>query len=127
MNNFIKCGITGWCLEIIWTAFNSFRRREMKLIGSTSVLMFPIYGFASFIKPVYSLIKNKNVFIRGIIYTVAIFFMEYITGTILKKRKICPWDYSMAKFNLNGVIRLDYAPLWFLSGLLFEKITVKNK
>ena len=35
------------------------------------------------------------------------------------------WDYSRAKFNIKGVIRLDYAPLWFTAGLFFEKFLKK--
>ena len=42
-------------------------------------------------------------------------------GTYLKKRGCCPWDYSDAPLQVNGVIRLDYAPLWFLTGLFYEK------
>ena len=57
----------------------------------------------------------------------SIFTAEYITGYILKKRNMCPWDYSKAKYNINGLIRLDYAPLWFLVGLVFEKlVNTKN-
>ena len=25
--------------------------------------------------------------------------------------------------HINGVIRLDYAPLWMMAGLLFERVT----
>lgn len=51
-----------------------------------------------------------------------IFLGEYIFGRILKKHKMCPWDYSKEKYQLDGVIRLDYAPVWFLTGLFYEKI-----
>lgn len=51
-----------------------------------------------------------------------IFGMEYLTGTFLKKKGICPWDYSSARLNYHGVIRLDYAPIWFFTGLLYEKV-----
>lgn len=51
-----------------------------------------------------------------------IFSMEYLTGTLLKKKDFCPWDYSKVPLNYHGVIRLDYAPVWFLTGLLYEKI-----
>lgn len=51
-----------------------------------------------------------------------IYTAEYISGIILKKYDACPWDYSKAKLNYKGVIRLDYAPVWFIAGLLFEKI-----
>lgn len=55
-----------------------------------------------------------------------IFSMEYLTGSILKKKDICPWDYSDAKLNYNGLIRFDYAPLWFLTGLFYEKVMQKS-
>lgn len=55
-----------------------------------------------------------------------IFSMEYLTGSILKKKDICPWDYSDAKFNYHGLIRFDYAPLWFLTGLFYEKMLDKS-
>ncbi|WP_394924231.1 hypothetical protein [uncultured Robinsoniella sp.] len=121
-NNFIKCGICGWCLEILWTGFLSFRRRELKLTGKSSIWMFPIYGMAAFIGPIYRRINKRSAVFRGIIYTMAIFSTEFLTGAFLKKRGMCPWDYSKAKLNVKGVIRLDYAPLWFATGLLYEKI-----
>lgn len=125
--NFIICGIFGWCIEILWTAFEKFRRRDMKLIGNTSIWMFPIYGMASLFVPIYRFIKNANVVVRGFVYMLSIFTAEYATGSILKKHDMCPWDYSKAKCNINGLIRLDYAPLWFLVGLVFEKlVNIKN-
>ena len=54
-----------------------------------------------------------------------IFAGEFLSGLFLKKHRICPWDYSRAKFNIKGVIRLDYAPLWFTAGLFFEKFLKK--
>lgn len=122
MTNFIRCGIIGWCFEILWTSLNSFKRKERKLIGQTSLLMFPIYGIAAIIKPIYSRIEKYNVCIRGSLYTVAFFTVEYITGFLLKKYNCCPWDYSNNKYNLKGLIRLDFAPLWFTCGLIYEKI-----
>ena len=53
---------------------------------------------------------------------VHIFFAEFVSGSILKKYGLCPWDYSASPFNVNGVIRLDYAPLWFGLGLFYEAL-----
>lgn len=36
------------------------------------------------------------------------------------------WDYSGVPLQCHGVIRLDYAPLWFTAGLIFEKILMKS-
>ena len=124
--NFFICGLTGWCMEIIFTSINSFFQQDLRLIGQTSLWMFPIYGLAAFIKPIYAFIKNLPVIIRGFIYTCGIFSCEYLTGSILKKHRLCPWDYSKSPFNINGLIRLDYAPFWLLAGLIFEHILINN-
>lgn len=39
-----------------------------------------------------------------------------------EKRDACPWDYSDAALNYKGIIRLDYAPVWFIVGLIYEKM-----
>ena len=62
---------------------------------------------------------------ENIITMCLIFLTEYVSGTILKKRNCCPWDYSHAKLNIHGVIRLDYAPVWFLTGLLYERFLTR--
>lgn len=125
-NNFIKCGVYGWCMEILWTGFLAFRRREMKLFGRSSIWMFPIYGMAACFPALCRLMKNRCVLVRGTVYAIAIFAVEFLTGSFLKKRRICPWDYSDSRYNYKGVIRLDYYPLWFLAGLFFEKATAKQ-
>lgn len=121
-NKFILCGTIGWCMEIIFTGLHSFHRKDFTLTGRTSIWMFPIYGTACLLSPVSQLLEGKNTLFRGSIYTALIFLGEFTSGLFLKKRHLCPWDYSSAKFNLKGVIRFDYAPLWFGAGLLFEKL-----
>lgn len=123
--NFFICGLTGWCMEILFTSAGSLLKKDGRLIGQTSVWMFPIYGMAAFIRPVYQIIKKLPVLSRGAIYSLGIFSFEYLSGTFLKKHEVCPWDYSDAKANIDGVIRLDYAPFWMAAGLLFERILVR--
>lgn len=122
---FLICGLTGWCMEILFTSAGALLNKDKRLIGQTSIWMFPIYGMAACISPVYKLIKEKPALIRGGIYTLGIFSFEYLSGTFLKKHQLCPWDYSDAKANIDGLIRLDYAPFWMAAGLLFERILVK--
>ena len=97
----------------------------MKLVGHSSIWMFPIYGMAFLLAPLSRLLNGKSVWVRGSVYAGGIFLTEYLSGMFLKKRGLCPWDYSHAKLNVNGVIRLDYAPVWFLTGLLYEKLLNK--
>ncbi len=55
-----------------------------------------------------------------------IFLGEYVSGILLKRKNMCPWDYSRTPYHYRGVIRLDYAPVWFLVGLLYERILLKS-
>lgn len=125
--DFITCGIIGWCMEILFTAFHAFRKREMALTGHTSLWMFPIYGSIAFLKPLFVLTKNTSLLLRGTSYALLIFIGEFISGTYLCSKKQCPWDYSKSKWNINGVIRLDYFPYWFLAGLFYEKLLTTKK
>lgn len=120
-SKFIQCGMIGWCIEVFWTGLHSFFRNDPKLRGFSSLHMFPIYGLASLISPLYTFLRHFGTFTRGIIYMFGFFTIEYTSGMYLKKRGRCPWDYSSSPYHINGVIRLDYAPLWFLTGLFFEK------
>ena len=122
---FILCGIIGWCMEILFTGLHSLLVKDYTLAGKTSILMFPIYGMVCVFSPLSQKLKTKSTFLRGSIYTAFIFAGEFLSGLFLKKHRICPWDYSRAKFNIKGVIRLDYAPLWFTAGLFFEKFLKK--
>lgn len=127
MKKFILCGTLGWCLEILFTSLESLRRRELKLKGNTSIWMFPIYGLGILILPLYYLMRNKSPMFRGFFYTIAIYIVEFLTGSALKERSLCPWDYSRSKWNIKGIIRLDYAPIWFCTGLIFERFLVHTK
>lgn len=127
INHFIQCGLIGWCLECFWTGLGSFiHDGDKKLTCRTSILMFPIYGMAAFIAPLGQLLKKHTALFRGSLYTALIYGTEYLAGRYLKKRDACPWDYSDARYNLKGLIRLDYAPVWFFVGLLYERL-FKNK
>lgn len=120
--NFIRCGLFGWCLEICFTAFDSFRKRELRLMGQTSLWMFPIYGSVSFLSPLFRKLKNLPFYLRGSIYALCIFGGELLSGLFLTRHKLCPWDYARSRWRIGRIIRLDYFPCWFFAGLLFEKL-----
>jgi uncharacterized membrane protein len=126
-HDFLTCGMVGCLMEFLFTGLKSlfiFKQRDLKC--HSSLWMFPIYGMACFIKPFKNHYKNLNILKRGLIYTILIFIGEFISGSILKKFDSCPWDYSDKKHNVKGLIRLDYAPCWFLAGLIFEQILKKD-
>ncbi len=120
--NFLRCGLIGWCMEITYTALNSLRRRNLKLTAQTSLWMFPIYGCAAIIAPLSRLLKKRPFWMRGFAYMSLIFSGEYLTGRLLRRHSMCPWDYHKSRFHIGNVVRLDYAPLWFSVGLLYEKL-----
>ncbi len=122
IKNFIKCGVFGWCMEIVFTALDSLRRRDFRLKGTTSLYMFPIYGMAVLLTPLFHLMKGKPVWLRGLTYAGLIFTGEYISGSLLTKKTLCPWDYHRSKWHIKGIIRLDYLPFWSVAGLLFERL-----
>lgn len=128
------CGLTGWGLEILLTSVEGFAAGDMKFMGKTSIYMFPIYGMGILLGPIGKGVDSwigdrgqiavkDRIFRHGILDMVLIFFAEYLTGTFLKSLGICPWDYTGRMLNVDGVIRLDFAPFWFMTGLLFEYLT----
>ncbi len=120
--NFVKCGLTGWCMEILFTSVDALRRRDLTLTGNTSLWMFPIYGCAAILAPVSPLLQKRPLWFRGMTYMSLIFSTEYLTGRLLSRYKLCPWDYGRCRWHIRRVIRLDFAPCWFGAGLLFERL-----
>lgn len=143
--NFFRCGVAGWCLEVMFTSVDSIMAGDWRLMGHTSLIMFPIYGMGAFLLPISRMTDRfltglpgfeeagkdrisrlAGIIRHGLIYMVLIFIAEYVTGIWLTSLGICPWDYSMWPDNVGGVIRLKFAPLWFGTGLLFEYIGKKR-
>ena len=117
-------GALGWIMEVLWTGTGSLINGDPRLAGGTYLWMFPIYGLAVFLEPIHDYIKNNHWVLRGFIYTVLIFILYYITGWLLREIiAVCPWNYNVP-LAINGLVRLDYAPAWFVLGLVFERIHI---
>ena len=99
MLTFIRCGLIGWCMEICWTGIRSMLQGDARLTGQSSLWMFPIYGMASAIVPFYPMIKPLNILLRGYLYMICFFAVEYVTGSLLRFFGACPWDYSECRFQ----------------------------
>ena len=121
---FVIYGVLGWAIEIVSTGLSALLRGDPRLSGRTYLWMFFIYGSAALLlEPVHSLVGPWRWPFRGLVWTLSIFSIEYTSGWLLRELTgVCPWDYTGVRFSVGGLIRLDYAPAWFVLGLLFERL-----
>ena len=124
LSRFLLYGVAGWTLEVLFTGACSAVGRDRSATARTYLWMHPIDGAAALgLEQIELRLKQKHVpFVaRAAVHTVAIYGAEYGTGFLLKRvlRK-CPWDYGESGGrSVQGLRRLDYAPLWFAVGALF--------
>ena len=76
-----------------------------------------------FLEPVHDKIRNWNTYLRGGIWVLIIFAIEYLCGWALDGALgHCPWDYGNGILSVKGYIRLDFTVAWFFTGLLYERV-----
>ena len=122
---YVLYGLGGWCGEVVFTALtNSLPKRDWRLVGTTYLWMFPIYGLlAVFYEPVHDLIRDLPLLVRAIIWSIGFTTIELITGWLITRvTGRCPWDYSDRRFAINAYIRWDYFPIWAIIGLALEPV-----
>ena len=85
---FILCGLTGWCMEILWTGLHSILSGELTMTGKTSLLMFPIYGCGAIIRPLSGKLSAVplprlhlycRIFLRGIYQRCSFALFSYVS------------------------------------------------
>jgi len=120
---FLLYGLAGWCIEISWTGFFSAITGNLSMRGQTYLWMLPIYGMGILLEPIHDRIRRYPLLLRGGVWVILIFSIEYISGWILRASLgACPWDYSGSPYSVHGLIRLDYILPWFGVGLMFERL-----
>jgi uncharacterized membrane protein len=120
---FIIYGLTGLVAETLFTGLGSLLKGDLTMRAFTYIWMFPIYGLMVLLEPVYDLIRKWPMVLRGGVYTFIIFGIEYTTGWIIRELiGVCPWDYGKGPYSVDGLITLRFIPIWFVGGLLFEKL-----
>jgi uncharacterized membrane protein len=131
---FIMFAVLGVAHEVFWTSLLDFvKTKNSRLIGRSSVWMFPIYGCVLFIIILVQwLYSHYPWWFRGIMYAALMGCWEYLSGRVLKKLLgKAPWDYSSETsddigspkmFHIHGLVCLEYIPVWFVEGLVAEWI-----
>jgi len=131
LERFILYGLFGWCAEIVWTALMAVvaalragQPIDRRLIGHTYLWMFPIYGVGGLLFEItFGFVRIWPWAARGILYMVGCFAVEYATGWVIHRATgTIPWDYTYTRWHVHGLIRLDYAPVWFVFGLILERV-----
>ncbi len=119
---YIFYGALGVTLEVFFTGTLSLLKNDLTLEGKSYIWMFFIYGLALFLEPIHDSIRNQNIFIRGLIYTVLIYIVELYTGSLIMKIiGVCPWNYTDST-DLDSIINIKFIPIWFVLGLFLERI-----
>ena len=127
---FVAFGCIGITTEIFFTAIvdaiTAVQNSEpinWRLLGTSYIWMFPIYGLAGLAFPVLmGKIGKWPAWLRWAFYGVVILAVEFVTGWALDMATgRCPWEYTTG-WHIMGYIRLDYYPLWVGFGIMIERI-----
>jgi len=115
---FLAYGLAGWAIDSLFVCVHTGRRRP------SSLLNVPVYGLAQpLFEPVHDRIRQRPLMLRAALYSAGILAVEYSSGRVLRRLvSHVPWDYSCARFGLDGLVRLDYLPLWAAYGLGLERL-----
>ena len=121
--------IHGYATEVMFTAAWEFVVNvNWKLPGTTSVWSLITYGLSTLvIEHLYFLLRDRvPLLLRAAIYTIWTYSWEFSAGYVLRHFDACPWDYTPFDGDFMGLVTLEYAPLWFLSAIVAEKVLIKN-
>lgn len=115
---FLVYGFAGWVVDSLFVFVHTGRRRP------SSLLNVPVYGLAQpLFEPAHERLRHRPWPVRAAFYGAGILGVEYVSGRLLRRlTDRAPWDYGPARFGVDGLVRLDYFPLWGVFGLGLERL-----
>ena len=125
---FVIYGLVGWCIECIFTSVMDLASGagDLRLMGYSYLWMHPIWGLGLMLgERLMGVLQRAglNRVTRAFIGMGVCFAVEYTMGALLVALiGRAPWDYSAAMFNVDGLVRLDYAPFWWLCAWSVEPL-----
>jgi hypothetical protein len=116
--------LLGWGVDFAYNQALAPLRGEPVLEVRTSPWMLPLYGLIQpLFEPAHDALRGRSRLLRGAVYGAGFLGVEYASGRLLRRlRGQAPWDYSHVRFQLHGLTRFDYFPLWALAGLALEHV-----
>jgi hypothetical protein len=90
----------------------------------SSPLNIPVYGLAQpFFEPVHDRVRDQPAALGAALYGAGILGVEYAAGRLLRRTVgHAAWDYGDRRLSVDGLVRLDYLPLWAAYGLALERL-----
>lgn len=114
---FLAYGLVGWAVDSVFVCIHTGRRRP------SSLLSVPVYGLAQpLFEPVHDRVRHRPLALRAALYGAGILGVEYASGRLLRRVADVPWNYGRACFGIDGLVRLDYLPLWAAYGVGLERL-----
>jgi uncharacterized membrane protein len=121
-------GLIGWCIECLFTSVVDLATGagDLRLMGYSYLWMHPIWGMGlllgeRLVAGMHRVGLSRAT--RALVGMALCFAVEYVTGAALVALiGRCPWDYSASPWNVSGLIRLDYAPFWWLCAWAYEPV-----
>ena len=120
---FLVYGLVGWGFDIAYsTLHDAVRGKPLRFRSSPWNV--PVYGLAQpLFEPVHDRVRGLPRPVRAATYGAGILAVEYASGRVLRRALgEAPWDYSYARWHVDGLIRPDYFPLWAIVGLGLERL-----
>ena len=119
---FALYGMVGWAIEVVATGtWSLLRHRQSAATAQTYLWMHPVYGVGGLVlERIERLTASWPRTAQGLAFLPAIYAIEAASGALLRSvLGRCPWDYTGQGWHIDGLVRLDYAPAWWLVGFLF--------
>jgi uncharacterized membrane protein len=119
--------VLGLGFEVLFTSITDFKGEKRRfLMGYSSLWYAPLYACA----PLFLHYAGGYLFLlpllaRGVVYALVIWLFEYVGMWLLRLllgASPSEEQYLKSRWNIHGLIRLDFFPAMFLMGLAFEFI-----
>ncbi|XP_042357721.1 transmembrane protein 229B-like [Plectropomus leopardus] len=120
----------GCLCEVSFTAvWDWCSTQDRRLEGHSSLWALPMYAIAIYLMEILRgrlLAENFPLPVRLAAYILFIYLWEFSWGAGLSLLRACPWDYSGYRYNLGGLVTLEYALPWTVAALIAEQHVIRN-